>query len=189
MNWQEQAACATPDVDPGWFLASGAGIPPVEALRVCVGCPVRQTCLDDALARQSSDDQGVWGGTSHHNRRHVRAGRMTRQQAMDHGTRTAQQPTKTELAVRDGLTPPEPQPQPEYGDVFNDRCVDCGGPSWVQGLRCRDCYLATANPKRSKGHGTVAGYRAHLRAREKPCRECVNANTEDRRRRDEARAS
>jgi len=38
-------------------------------------------------------------------------------------------------------------------------CVDCDGPSWLGGLRCKQCYLAKARPLRRVGqkspYGTV----------------------------------
>ena len=100
MSWIERAACNQPDVEPSWFDVSEQGMRPIEALRICRGCPVRLNCLAEALGRPSSDDSGVWGGTTHRNRREVRAGRMTAGRAMGLGDRLANQPTTEEAYER-----------------------------------------------------------------------------------------
>ena len=41
-----------------------------EAKAVCAGCPVREACLDYALA--NSEHFGVWGGTTERERRRLR---------------------------------------------------------------------------------------------------------------------
>lgn len=43
-----------------------------KAIRVCQACPVRQACLDYALSQPPSNDHGVWGGTTHLQRRRLR---------------------------------------------------------------------------------------------------------------------
>lgn len=45
------------------------------AVAVCAACPVRQDCLDAALAIPVAHDWGVWGGTLPHERRRMRAER------------------------------------------------------------------------------------------------------------------
>lgn len=42
----------------------------VAAKEVCAGCPVRQECLEFALAER--EVYGVWGGTSERERRRMR---------------------------------------------------------------------------------------------------------------------
>lgn len=39
------------------------------AREVCARCPVRQQCLDYALA--NGEQEGIWGGTSANQRRHM----------------------------------------------------------------------------------------------------------------------
>lgn len=172
--WRNQAACNSPDVDPAWFDAVGSGARPVEALRVCRNCPVRQNCLDEALARPSTDDLGVWGGTTVRNRKEIRAKRMSRDRAMRLADRTADEKTWLEQVeerepwLAGDLSVIGP------GDVEDPVgvCVDCADESWLGGLRCKRCYLAQAQPQTSTGHGTAAGYAAHRRRGEEPCSAC-----------------
>lgn len=92
--WRASAACLGHD-DPD--LWTGTGVPgkvPVEALRVCVACPVRTQCLDMAL--EQTDDHGVWGGTTEGARRRVRYGGLSRAEAMARGDRQAQLRTDQE---------------------------------------------------------------------------------------------
>jgi WhiB family redox-sensing transcriptional regulator len=76
VRWQEHAACR--GLDPAeamriFFVGVGEGQD--EAMSYCVRCPVRQECLDDALARPGIGDHGVRGGTSERQRRRLRAER------------------------------------------------------------------------------------------------------------------
>lgn len=96
MTWRSRAACLDDQVDPAWFDMDGAGVLPVEAMRVCRGCPVRTECLDAALSVQVSDDAGVWGGTTFYRRFEIRRGRLSRARAMGYGDRIAQQRTHQE---------------------------------------------------------------------------------------------
>jgi WhiB family transcriptional regulator, redox-sensing transcriptional regulator len=50
-----------------FFPSDAAGVE--LARRICVGCPVRERCLEYALANRI--DQGVWGGTSERQRRRL----------------------------------------------------------------------------------------------------------------------
>ena len=43
-----------------------------EAVAVCGGCPVRVECLDLALSIPTSDDTGIWGGTTPNQRAGMR---------------------------------------------------------------------------------------------------------------------
>lgn len=54
-NWWQHAACT--GHDPDWWSDNRAARS--DAVRVCVSCPVRELCLDDALRRQ---DVGVIRG-------------------------------------------------------------------------------------------------------------------------------
>jgi WhiB family redox-sensing transcriptional regulator len=69
---------------PHWFaLAACAGCtdlffpergePTKEAKKVCAECPVREPCLEYALA--NGEKHGVWGGTSERERRRMRVQR------------------------------------------------------------------------------------------------------------------
>ena len=71
-QWRGLASCArhTPDL----FLPAGetglGGTQIAMAKRICIGCPVRQECLDYALV--SNQRFGIWGGLTEEERRPVR---------------------------------------------------------------------------------------------------------------------
>lgn len=78
-SWRDKAACR--DLHPGLFYPVGTTGPAVEqthqAKQHCAGCPVRERCLEYALA--TNQDHGVWGGASEEDRRRIR--RQRRQAA------------------------------------------------------------------------------------------------------------
>lgn len=66
MSWRQRAACR--GVDPDVFY------PPSdeeaeEAKSICRVCPVREACLEYALANRERD--GVWGGATERERRRI----------------------------------------------------------------------------------------------------------------------
>lgn len=63
----DQALCA--QTDPTMFFPEheGSGTP---AKKICASCPVREACLQEALADANS--VGVWGGTTTHERKVMR---------------------------------------------------------------------------------------------------------------------
>lgn len=65
--WVEAALCGQTDPDA---FHPGQGESPRAAKAVCARCDVRADCLAEALANPSSD--GVWGGTTEHQRRRIR---------------------------------------------------------------------------------------------------------------------
>jgi WhiB family redox-sensing transcriptional regulator len=69
-SWMTFAYCrgADPEV---FFPHDGVGVE--VASRICVGCPVREPCLEYALANRIED--GVWGGFSERARRRLLASR------------------------------------------------------------------------------------------------------------------
>lgn len=75
MDWVQRAKCK--DEDPELFFPIGTTGPAAEQIErakaVCVQCPVRQDCLEWALA--TGQDAGVWGGTSEEERRAMRRSR------------------------------------------------------------------------------------------------------------------
>jgi WhiB family redox-sensing transcriptional regulator len=74
-NWRAHAACR--HADPKLFFPAGAGraasAQAERAKQVCAGCPVRNPCLDWALA--TGRELGVWGGAAAEERRALRARR------------------------------------------------------------------------------------------------------------------
>jgi WhiB family redox-sensing transcriptional regulator len=73
LSWRQRAACK--GVDPDIFYPS-SDEEAEEAKSICAQCPVRETCLEYALANRERD--GVWGGaTERERRRMVRQRRKT----------------------------------------------------------------------------------------------------------------
>lgn len=72
MDWRHRALCR--DEDPELFFPVGNSGPALlqiaEAKTVCERCPVREQCLEFALA--SGQDAGVWGGLSEDERRSLK---------------------------------------------------------------------------------------------------------------------
>ena len=71
-QWRGLASCArhTPDL---FFPVGETGLGGTQiamAKRICIGCPVRQECLDYALV--SNQRFGIWGGLTEEERRPVR---------------------------------------------------------------------------------------------------------------------
>jgi WhiB family redox-sensing transcriptional regulator len=65
-SWRKRAACG--GIDPEVFY------PPTdedaeEAKAICAICPVRQACLEHALANR--EREGVWGGATERERRRI----------------------------------------------------------------------------------------------------------------------
>ena len=66
-EWKSYALC--PTVDPEIFFPDKGG-DPRDAKRICMRCPVRNQCLEEALARP--EVWGVWGGTTEYDRKNLR---------------------------------------------------------------------------------------------------------------------
>lgn len=68
-EWQQFANCAT--TDPDLFVLEHGGSS-TAAKRICAVCPVRASCLQEALDR---DEQfGIWGGMSLNERKRLSRG-------------------------------------------------------------------------------------------------------------------
>src|SRR6185312_9912755 len=67
--WQEKALCA--QTDPEAFFPEKGGSTR-EAKRICMGCEVRDACLEYALAHD--ERFGIWGGLSERERRRLKRG-------------------------------------------------------------------------------------------------------------------
>ena len=66
-QWQERALCA--QTDPEAFFPEKGGSTR-EAKRICMGCEVRDACLEYALAHD--ERFGIWGGLSERERRRLK---------------------------------------------------------------------------------------------------------------------
>jgi WhiB family redox-sensing transcriptional regulator len=64
--WRQRAACR--GVEPEIFYPVSDD-DAEEAKAICRGCPVRETCLEFALANRERD--GVWGGATERERRRI----------------------------------------------------------------------------------------------------------------------
>ena len=68
-QWQERALCA--QTDPEAFFPEKGGSTR-EAKRICLGCDVKDECLEYALAHD--ERFGIWGGLSERERRRLKRG-------------------------------------------------------------------------------------------------------------------
>lgn len=68
-QWQEKALCA--QTDPEAFFPEKGGSTR-EAKRICLGCEVKDACLEYALA--NDERFGIWGGLSERERRRLKRG-------------------------------------------------------------------------------------------------------------------
>ncbi len=68
-EWQERALCS--QTDPEAFFPEKGGSTR-EAKRICLGCEVKDACLEYALA--NDERFGIWGGLSERERRRLKRG-------------------------------------------------------------------------------------------------------------------
>jgi WhiB family transcriptional regulator, redox-sensing transcriptional regulator len=66
VNWRQRSACR--GLDPEIFFPA-TDEEAEEAKAICAVCPVRQMCLEHALAAR--EREGVWGGLTERERRRV----------------------------------------------------------------------------------------------------------------------
>ena len=66
LSWRQRAACR--GVDPDVFYPA-SDEEAEEAKSICGVCPVREACLEYALANRERD--GVWGGATERERRRM----------------------------------------------------------------------------------------------------------------------
>ncbi|MFJ3834494.1 WhiB family transcriptional regulator [Streptomyces sp. NPDC090054] len=67
-KWAAHGLCAQTDPDE-FFPDKGGSV--ATAKRLCLGCEVRQDCLDYALA--TGEQHGIWGGTTVRERQRLTA--------------------------------------------------------------------------------------------------------------------
>jgi WhiB family redox-sensing transcriptional regulator len=65
-SWRKRAACRGIDPEVFYPVSDEDG---EEAKAICAMCPVRQACLEHALAHR--EREGVWGGTTERERRRI----------------------------------------------------------------------------------------------------------------------
>jgi len=68
-EWREEAACTGADTEL-FFPPGEDETAAMQAKKICQICPVREDCLQYALATNQSE--GVWGGMSSGDRRRLR---------------------------------------------------------------------------------------------------------------------
>lgn len=68
MEWRERGRCrgADPEV---FYPEDGDEARELAAKAICASCPVREACLDHAIARR--EKLGVWGGLTERERRRM----------------------------------------------------------------------------------------------------------------------
>lgn len=69
-SWRDNAKCR--GLDPEIFYPQVEEVEEedaAEAIAVCNACPVREVCLEHALARR--EKEGVWGGATPRERRRI----------------------------------------------------------------------------------------------------------------------
>lgn len=66
LAWRQRAACRGVDPD-SFYPASDEEAEAAKA--ICAVCPVREACLEYALANRERD--GVWGGATERERRRI----------------------------------------------------------------------------------------------------------------------
>jgi hypothetical protein len=84
LGWKQNALCR---FDPGTHWDT---ILLPSMFDMCMSCPVKMDCLDEALVRNRNGDIGIWGGTTVTQREAIRRGRITPQDAWD-ANRTMQE--------------------------------------------------------------------------------------------------
>lgn len=77
LAWQDEALCAEVGDDDLWFPPKGGSTRTAKA--ICARCPVREPCLEYALA--NDDHFGIFGGTTERDRRRIRRERRRMEKA------------------------------------------------------------------------------------------------------------
>jgi hypothetical protein len=70
-EWKLSGNCTTADPDE-FYPDKRDERTATRAKALCTGCPVKAQCLAEALSQHVSQDWGVWGGTTHYERRKMR---------------------------------------------------------------------------------------------------------------------
>lgn len=90
-DWMDDALCA--QIGPALFFPTKKGVRSGPAKAICARCPVQEQCLKAALGFGTEVTYGIWGNTTHHERRRNRATPEPAQtdpaHALDHDQGTA----------------------------------------------------------------------------------------------------
>lgn len=84
MEWRTDGACRGHN-PAWWYPMQGGATHAAKALRICATCPVKQECLDWAIA--AGESHGIWGGLMEGERRHE-ARKREREAAIQEALRT-----------------------------------------------------------------------------------------------------
>ena len=95
-GWRDEAACLEHPAE--WFTGPHEPGDTQRAIDVCNTCPVKQPCLDAALAIEVSADLGIWGGTTPTTRRRIR-----RERARDRMASRDERPSLPNLQPAENL--------------------------------------------------------------------------------------
>lgn len=162
--WRDNAACASPGVDPEEMFPGNDPVLVGFAKRICGGCPVLGECRNWALDQRV--EFGVWGGLSEGERRTVLRLRAKRRQDLTG--------------------------QPAPAAVGQRPAAPCGTTAAYERHRrnhevidaeCRAAYSEARQERRAAqiaaaNCNTRNGYLRHLSRNEKPCDDCRRANTD-----------
>ena len=67
-SWRRRAACRGIDAEVFYPVTDGEA-DGAEAKAICAECPVREPCLEHALAHR--EREGIWGGATERERRRI----------------------------------------------------------------------------------------------------------------------
>lgn len=101
-DWQHKAICSQTDPE-AFFVEKGGTTKPAK--KICLGCPVRQECLDYAL--KHDERWGVWGGYSERERRRLQRGEVFAPTMNRGGYRPPVEHTPSSACYQRGCRKPE----------------------------------------------------------------------------------
>lgn len=204
-DWRTRAACRADGVSPDAMFPDSDKERIKEARIICAGCPVRRSCLRDAI--NSGDNQwGVRAGLTPEERRAVKKELNRRRKAAEEGQQSAPAATPK---------PPARKPYTDLRSLFDDNTkrITHGHLAWTGpskpsfkgraynpkqvayildrgrtpvGRVLTTCSLSgcvlpahIADDEERMQCGTRPGYLRHRRLGETPCDPCRQANTDD----------
>ena len=165
----EQAGCAQTGAGDVWYPEKGGTTH--DAKVVCAACPVRQRCLEVALA--NDERFGVFGGLSPNERRKVARG-----EPVQFPPAWMERPEPTPVQKVGRKTLPR-----EHGNLRGYNQHRRASESPCDACRTANSAYQAARraargvaPRSEIRHGTRSGYQRHRALNEDACRECSDAN-------------